>query len=169
MASAPWFYLVIYAAVLTFVLVVVVRFLKINTMPLHLRWELYPVGHESGEKTKYGGSYFEELDWWTKSNKKSRVSELKAMIPEMLFLVALFEHNRKLWLRSFPFHFGLYVLIGAIGLVVFGAILDLVGIPVGGSGSGLGLLVTFVWMSVPPLFDMWRPRGSGNRSGNSES
>jgi len=148
MAAAPWFYLVMYTAVLTFALVVVIRFLKINSMPLHLRWELYPVGHESGEKTKYGGSYFEDVDWWTKSIHKSRVNELKAMIPEMVFLVALFEHNRKLWFRSFPFHFGLYMLIGTIGLVVFGAILDLVGIPVDKSNGGLGVLIYYLTMGV---------------------
>jgi nitrate reductase gamma subunit len=37
------------------------------------------------------------------------VGELKAMIPEIVFLVALKEHNPKLWVRSFPFHFGLYL------------------------------------------------------------
>jgi hypothetical protein len=29
------------------------------------------------------------------------------MVPEILFLVALRAHNRQLWTRSFPFHFGL--------------------------------------------------------------
>jgi nitrate reductase gamma subunit len=36
------------------------------------------------------------------------------------------------------------VLIGTIGLVVFGAILDLVGIPVGKSSGGLGLLIHYL-------------------------
>ena len=43
----------------------------------------------------------------------SLFGELKVMVPEILFLVALREHNQKLWTRSFPFHFGLY-LVGCI-------------------------------------------------------
>ena len=43
------------------------------------------------------------------------------MIPEMLLIKALWENNRSLWYRSFPFHFGLYVLIGWAGLLVVGA------------------------------------------------
>ncbi len=35
------------------------------------------------------------------------------MVPEILFLVALREHNRKLWTWSFPFHFGLYLVAAA--------------------------------------------------------
>ena len=44
------------------------------------------------------------------------------MIPEMLLLKGLWEFNRKLWYRSFPFHFGLYILIGAAILSGLGAI-----------------------------------------------
>jgi nitrate reductase gamma subunit len=43
----------------------------------------------------------------------------------MLFMKALFEHNRKLWYRSFPFHFGLYLLIGTCGLLLAAALLGL--------------------------------------------
>ena len=42
----------------------------------------------------------------------SLMGELKVMVPEILFLVALKEHNKKLWYRSFPFHFGLYLVVG---------------------------------------------------------
>ncbi len=146
MTGAALLHLIIYITLITFIVAVAIRFLKINTMPLHLRWELYPVGHESGEKAKYGGSYFENLDWWTKTPAKSRANELKAMIPEMLFLVALFEHNRKLWWRSFPFHFGLYILIGVMGLVVFGGLAELVGISVAPDSSVFGLLIYYSTM-----------------------
>src|SRR4030042_1015245 len=77
-------------------------------MPMILRWEWDPVAHEAS-RAHYGGSYLEETDWWTKPREKSLVGELKAMIPEIVFLVALKEHNPKLWVRSFPFHFGLYL------------------------------------------------------------
>jgi len=45
------------------------------------------------------------------------------MVPEILFLVALKEHNPKLWLRSFPFHFGLYLVIGCTAVMFGSAIL----------------------------------------------
>ena len=108
-----------------FATAVVVRFIKIMKMPLHLRWEVYPVGHE--KNVEYGGSYMEEVDWWTKPREVSRFNEMKEMIPEMLLLKGLWEHNRSLWYRSFPFHFGLYLLIGFAGLVLIGAIAVLTG------------------------------------------
>jgi nitrate reductase gamma subunit len=74
---------------------------------------------------KHGGSRFEEVDWWTKPAHFGLISELKFMIPEMLFLKGLFAFNRRLWLRSFPFHFGLYLLAGSLGLLMTGAILSI--------------------------------------------
>jgi len=89
-----------------------------SKMPMHVRWELYPVAHEA-KKAHYGGSYLEESEWWTKPRESSLLGELKVMVPEMLFLIAVKEHNPKLWVRSFPFHFGLYLVIGCT-LVMMG-------------------------------------------------
>ena len=125
MTSSTLLHLLTYAAFITFVVAVVVRIYKIATMPVHLRWELYPVAHE-GKRARYGGSYFEELDWWTKPRKFSWIGELKGMIPEMLLIKALWENNRSLWYRSFPFHFGLYLLIGWAGLLLLGAFAQIV-------------------------------------------
>ena len=146
MSSTVLLHLVTYAAAIAFLTVIVIRFIRMNSMPMHLRWELYPVAHEPGAKAKYGGSHLEEIDWWTKPKESSTVNELLYMIPEMLFLVALFEHNRKLWWRSFPFHFGLYFLLGTIGLIAFGAILELVGIPVtnGENASMIGMGIFYL-------------------------
>jgi len=95
---------------------VVARFLMWRKMPLHLRWELYPVAHE-GKRAAHGGSYLEETDWWKKPREKSMWGELKVMVPEILFLAALREHNPSQWIRSFPFHFGLYLVIGCTVLM----------------------------------------------------
>src|SRR3972149_6271414 len=75
--------------------------------PVHPRRELYPVPHEGGKD----GSYFEELDWWEKPRHSSMMGELKVMVPEILLLVGLWEHNRKLWFASFPFHAGPYLTV----------------------------------------------------------
>ena len=51
------------------------------------------------------------------------VGELKVMVPEILFLVALREHNNRLWTRSFPFHFGLYLVGGGTALLIFAGLI----------------------------------------------
>lgn len=117
-------YLLIYACGLIFIIGCLVRAVGYARMPLHLRWELYPVPHEEPERARHGGSYFESPDWWAQPFRFNLLGELKVMIPEMLFLKGLWEFNRSLWFRSFPFHFGLYLLIatmlllGATGVAV---------------------------------------------------
>ena len=139
MALLP--YVVAYIAIGIFVIAVVARFLMWSRMPLHVRWELYPVAHE-GKRAHYGGSYLEEVDWWKKPREKSMLGELKVMVPEICFLVALKEHNPKLWIRSFPFHFGLYLVIATAALMTGVSILNIVAgtLMAGGLGAALGYL-----------------------------
>jgi len=110
-----------YACVVVFVAAIAHRALKIARLPMHLRWELYPVAHEKG-RSRYGGSYLEESDWWTKPRSMSLLGELKVMIPEILLLEGVWEHNRPHWFRTFPFHFGLYVLAGLITILLVGGV-----------------------------------------------
>ena len=124
---ALWLHLIAYASVAVFAVAIVVRVIRIQRYPLHVRWELYPVPHE-GKRADHGGSRLEEGDWWTKEHKPSTWSELKFMIPEMIFIKGLWEHNRRLWYRSFPFHFGLYLMVAFAALVLAGAILEVMGI-----------------------------------------
>ncbi len=115
-------YVLAYLAIAVFLVAVLVRFRMWAKMPLHMRWELYPVAHEPG-KAHYGGSYLEELDWWKKPRETSLWGELSHMIPEILFLVAVRAKNPKLWLRTFPFHFGLYLTIASVFLMLtFGVV-----------------------------------------------
>ena len=66
---------VTYLCVAVFLGAVISRFLKIQRLPIHLRWELYPVAHEKG-RAEYGGSYLEESNWWTKPRESSKAGEL---------------------------------------------------------------------------------------------
>ena len=116
-------YILIYLGFLSFLIASIARAVTYARQPLHLRWELYPVPHEDPAKVEHGGSYFEDLDWWTKPSKFNWVTELKFMVPEMLFLKGLWEFNRPLWYRSFPFHFGLYLIIASVQLLVLSALL----------------------------------------------
>lgn len=140
-------HLAAYACVAVFVVAVVARFVQIQRYPINLRWELYPVPHE-GKRAKHGGSRMEEGDWWEKPQKPDLLSEARFMLPEMIFIKALFEHNRKLWYRSFPFHFGLYILAGFIGLLILGALLSLAGATVEGGAGGLGGALAFATVVV---------------------
>ena len=116
-------YVVIYLGILVFLIASAARAVSYARQPLHLRWELYPVPHEDPERVKHGGSYFEEVDWWTKPSKFNWVTEMKFMVPEILLLKGLWEFNRPLWFRSFPFHFGLYLLIAAVKFLILAALL----------------------------------------------
>jgi nitrate reductase gamma subunit len=118
-------YLALGAGAAVFAVATAARAWMYARAPIHLRWELYPVPHEDPGKVKHGGSYFEDKDWWTRNRHYNLAGELRAMVPEMLFLKALHEFNRKLWYRSFPFHFGLYTLAGTCGLVFVAAVAGL--------------------------------------------
>ncbi len=139
--SATAVMLLSYFLLAVFVVAFAYRTVKMASLPVHLRWELSPVPHEKG-RGSYGGSYLEEVDWWTKPREKDLMSEMVYMGKEILFLKALFEHNRKLWWFSFPFHAGLYLLIGAAGLFVLGTVGGILGV----SGSGGGILTT--WLAL---------------------
>jgi nitrate reductase gamma subunit len=60
------------------------------------------------------------------------------MLLEILFLKGLWEHNRSLWRLSFPFHFGLYLLVGTGALLFLGALGELVGGLLVAPGTFLG-------------------------------
>ena len=125
--SASTMILLSYFLLAIFVVFFVLKSVRMARMPLHLRWELAPVPHEKG-KGKYGGSFLEEVEWWTKPREKDVVAEGLYMAKEIIFLKALFEHKRSLWWFSFPFHFGLYLLVGAAGLLFLGGVGTVTGI-----------------------------------------
>lgn len=114
-----------YLAVLIFVFFVARRAARYANAPLHLRWELYPVAHEVDKE--YGGSFMEEMDWWTKPRHTSFFNTVKAMAIEIIFVKTLWENNRKLWYVSYPFHGGIYVVVGYLALLVLGSLVQLFG------------------------------------------
>ncbi len=117
-------YLLTYFAVLVFIILVIVKIVHYAKTPLHLRWDLYPVAHEA-KRNKYGGSYFEEPEWWTKKSEKSFFAEWLVMFEEIIFLKGVYNNNKKLWYYSFPFHLGLYLTTAAFTLMILSVILDL--------------------------------------------
>jgi nitrate reductase gamma subunit len=121
-----------------------VRIAKHLNMPLHFRWELYPVQHEPGEKASYGGSYMEEVNWWEKERPKSLINEIKYMVPEILLLRGLRMENRALWNVSFPFHFGIYLLFKTLFLLLLGAIAMVAGGKISPGGGLFSALIYYL-------------------------
>ena len=117
-------YLLTYFSILVFIYLVISKIYKYSSTPIHVRWELYPVAHEPG-RSKYGGSYYEETNFWKKKIKKNHLADLLVMAEEIFLLKGVFLHNKKLWFFSFPFHLGLYLIVSTFFLIVFSVILDL--------------------------------------------
>lgn len=128
-----------YAAAVIFLAANVWRFVKIARMPVHLRWELYPVPHEPPQKVRYGGSYMEESEWWSRERQPNRLGGLAFMIPEVLFLRGVWERNRPLWLWSWLMHLGMYFLVAATLLLLVGLSPDVTE-PVLVAAGALGLV-----------------------------
>ncbi len=119
-----------YAAVVVFVVAVLVRVIRYAAISVGMRWELYPVPHEKG-RAAWGGSIFEELEWWTKPRRVDMIGEIREMLSEIAVLKGVWHHNRKLWWFSFPFHFGLYLCIGWVVLLVLLGIFGAAGVNLG--------------------------------------
>ena len=97
------------------------KVVKVARMPMHLRWELYPVPHEVGHK--YGGSYYEELDWWTKPRKTSRARDILSKLRDYFTFPGYFTRNKGYWIGLFPWHIGFYTIVLFHILSAFGALL----------------------------------------------
>ncbi|MEJ2677694.1 MAG: respiratory nitrate reductase subunit gamma [Gemmatimonadota bacterium] len=128
--------LLCYGLLAVFAVGFVGRSVRIARLPVHLRWELAPVPKER-TRGRYGGSYLEEYEWWKQPRDESLVGELAYMGKEIVFLKALWEHNRRVWWVSYPFHVGLYVLVAATFVLGLGGLLGVVG-AAGAAGVLLG-------------------------------
>jgi len=147
MGSVVFLQIVAYLSVLAFVSLLVVKAVKQATMPIHLRWELYPVAHETGHPQ--GGSYHEDLDWWTKPRKKSFLGELKFMGIELFFFKLYYRQKRNYWYVVYPFHIGIFLLVGWLVLLLAGALSSLAGIAVSATSvNAWGSIVYYLTLVV---------------------
>ncbi len=107
-----------------------VKFLR---LPRHLRWELYPVMHE--ERYRYGGSYFEEIDWITRSRRKGRLRSIYFLLKEYFTMGEYLKRHITYWLVLYPWHIGFILIIGFHICTFFAAVAMLLGLPVSGESS----------------------------------
>lgn len=116
-------YLSVYTGLLIFLGASAWRAYRYARLPVHLRWELYPIPHEDPRRARYGGSYFEEQNWFAKPQRRHHFGEVRAMGEEILLFKSLRTFNRRLWLPSFLFHFGIYLSIAAVVLAAAAGLL----------------------------------------------
>lgn len=136
--------MVFYGAAAFFVACVIWRSVRYARTPVHLRWELYPVAHERG-RAGYGGSSFEEPDWWRQQRHPDHAAALRAMAAEIILLAGVRHHNRSLWRRSLPFHFGLYlVIVWLAALLLAGAVRVFGGDDAAGLARALAVVTNLV-------------------------
>lgn len=134
--------LVTYISIVIAAVAVIAKVLRYALAPEHFRWELYPVPHEKG-RADYGGSFLEELDWWSKPRESDLFNELKEMAEEVLLLKGVFHHNKKVWTFSLPFHFGMYLCIGWMMLLLLGGILQQFSVAVSADAAAFGAIVHY--------------------------
>jgi nitrate reductase gamma subunit len=146
MDSVSWPQIITYIAFLFVIIAYGVKISRYFRMPIHLRWELYPVPHEKGRE--YGGSYFEDLDWWTKPRSKSVFKDVTDILKRYLFFGEYYRKTRGYWLGLYPWHIGFYLLMGFQGLALLSAILmATTGLAIS-STSGVGGEILYYLMLV---------------------
>lgn len=137
-------------AVLLFLAGAAYKIYRLAAMPLHLRWELYPVAHEPRPS---GGSYMEEIDYVQKPRHVVLFGEIKELLSEVFILKRVREHNRfGIWPFSMAMHWGIYLFFfwaflligeGLFNLTFISPLTNLVG-PVSfflGAAGSLGLIL----------------------------
>jgi len=137
-----------YFFVFVFIIGFVSRLVKYSRMPVHLRWELYPIAGET--KRPWGGSYLEESEWWKKPvEEKSFFGEIKFMAQEILCFREYFKRNRSLWYIVYPFHIGIFLFAGFFLLLVIGSLMLLGDVVISGeSASFWGKLVYYLTLAT---------------------
>jgi nitrate reductase gamma subunit len=134
--SVTWLQVVTYAFIALIIIVYLARLAKYAKMPVHLRWELYPL---AGEKNRsLGGSYLEDREWWSRPREeKSFFREMKFMGEEVLWFKEYYRLNRPYWYYVFPFHIGTLTFMGLIALLIVDALTAIGGINIAAASPNL--------------------------------
>jgi nitrate reductase gamma subunit len=124
--NGMWLQIVTYISVIFIIVASFIKVRRIAGKPVHLRCELYPIAHE--KEREHGGSYLEQLDWWTKPRRRSFFGMLTYIMREVLWFEKCYRNNRGLWCFTYPFHIGLFLLGGWLFLLFVGAMAMIFGV-----------------------------------------
>ena len=104
--------LLIVLTYIAYVFIVAVYAIKVRKwlkLPVHIRWDLYPVIHE--EQYRYGGSYYEKPEWWTQPRPKNTGRSLWHALKDNFYMGEYFKRNPLYWLFLLPWHLGFIFII----------------------------------------------------------
>lgn len=136
-----------YFAYLFIIVMYSIKAAKYLKMPIHLRWELYPVIHEDG--FQYGGSKYQGLNWWEESRQQRSLKGVIFLLKEYLHLGEYYHRHRSYWFVLYPWHVGFILIITFHILCFLGSVLVVLGISVSAdSPNVLGWTTYFVTLAT---------------------
>jgi nitrate reductase gamma subunit len=124
-----------YVAYVVIVAVYTVKVVGWLRLPPHIRWDLYPVIHE--ENYRYGGSYYEQQEWWTKPRPKNRLRSILYSLKDNLYMGEYYKRNPLYWLFLLPWHLGFIFIIAFHILCFFAAAAMVGGLEIGSASASL--------------------------------
>jgi len=98
-----------YFAYLFITLCYLIKIVTYLRLPVHLRWELYPVIYE--KNLQYGKSRFEGIDGLSERPKKHLVRAVFFLVKEYLHFGEYFRRHRLYWSVLYPWHIGFLLII----------------------------------------------------------
>jgi nitrate reductase gamma subunit len=136
-----WLLIFSYICIVVFLSGLIWRIAKYAGLPMHVRWELYPVAHEKDKP--YGGSYLEELDWWHRPHRINPFGEFTVFMREILFFREYYKSKRGFWYFVYPFHIGLFLILLWVLLLLLGALLQINGLTVSATTPNAGITTVY--------------------------
>jgi nitrate reductase gamma subunit len=137
MTGIGW-HISVFGAIIISLTIIIYRTINIVRLPVHLRWQLAPIPHEK-RKSRYGGSYLEEYEWWRQPRRRSRIAPLVYMAKEILLLRGVCKHNMALWPLTLVFHLGIYLIAAMLLFCLINAILIIAEVPLSVLNVFLGI------------------------------
>lgn len=137
----PAIQVITYFAYAFIVIVYTWRTIKFARLPLHLRWDLYPM--PSGKHLSYGSSHYEEIDSWKKPQKKYTMQKIIFIIKDYISFFQYYRKNRGYWFILYPWHIGFYLIFLSHVLYFFGGIALLLDIPILAESSSIPVLILY--------------------------
>ena len=146
-------------AIIVFLVGNAIRIVRFVRLPLPLRWELYPIPKGLRERQQYGGSYFEESEWWEHAQPKDHVSQLSFVLREVVLLKSVRNSFRELWLWSWLLHWGLYLYATAALAVILSVLVESSWLRTAGIfGYGLACSIGLAGSVGVLALRLWHPR-----------
>jgi nitrate reductase gamma subunit len=109
--------------------------IKYAKMPLHLRWDLYPVTRKN--RRNHGGSADDDLEWRKKPRRKNLIRSIMFILKDNFYLGEYFHRNKGYWVVLFPWHVGFLLIISLHILCFFAAVTMLLGLRVSAESANI--------------------------------